>query len=74
MKGTARVIFAMLAIFAAPAERIRAEPPSVSYIFPAGGQRGTAVSFKVGGHYLYDSPPFAMFGSGVEAPQHIEET
>ncbi|MEX1228703.1 MAG: PPC domain-containing protein [Planctomycetaceae bacterium] len=50
----------------------RADAPSVSYIFPAGGQRGTSVSFKVGGHYLYDGCPFHLQGAGVEASPRIE--
>lgn len=51
-----------------------AEPPHVSYIFPAGGQRGTEVSFKVGGHYLHEGCPFEMFGAGVTASSRIERT
>ena len=31
-----------------------ADVPSTSYIFPAGGQRGTKVDVRVGGHYLHD--------------------
>ncbi|MDA1162537.1 MAG: hypothetical protein O3B13_05520 [Planctomycetota bacterium] len=51
-----------------------AEPPHVSYIFPAGGQRGTDVSFKVGGHYLHEGCPFEMAGPGVLAASRIERT
>ena len=51
-----------------------AEPPHVSYIFPAGGQRGTDVSFNVGGHYLHEGCPFEMTGSGVTASARIERT
>ncbi|MGZ0169592.1 MAG: PPC domain-containing protein [Planctomycetales bacterium] len=51
-----------------------AEPPHVSYIFPAGGQRGTEVSFKVGGHYLHEGCPFEMTGPGVTASPRIERT
>ncbi|NQV28211.1 MAG: pre-peptidase C-terminal domain-containing protein [Rhodopirellula sp.] len=51
-----------------------AEPPHVSYIFPAGGQRGTEVSFKVGGHYLHEGCPFEMSGPGVTASPRIERT
>lgn len=49
-----------------------AEPPSTSYIFPAGGQRGTRVSVRVGGHYLHDRCAFEMLGEGVTAPSQIE--
>ena len=52
----------------------RAEPPSVSYIFPAGGQRGTAVNFKIGGHHLHDTARFQMLGPGVTASDTVRET
>ncbi len=48
-----------------------ADEPSVSYIFPAGGQRGTTVEFNVGGHYLHDVCPFEMLGPGVTAVSEI---
>lgn len=51
-----------------------AEPPHVSYIYPAGGQRGTEVSFHVGGHYLHEQADFAMQGGGVKATDHIQRT
>ncbi len=47
------------------------DEPSVSYIFPAGGQRGTTVKFNVGGHYLHESCPFEMLGPGVDASSEI---
>ncbi|MCA9041093.1 MAG: PPC domain-containing protein [Planctomycetaceae bacterium] len=53
---------------------LRAEPPSASYIFPAGGQRGTKVDFKVGGHYLYDQANFEMQGAGISAPDRVQQT
>ncbi|MFN0199231.1 MAG: PPC domain-containing protein [Planctomycetaceae bacterium] len=51
-----------------------ADAPSVGYIFPAGGQRGTAVTVKVGGHFLYEGCPFYLTGPGVEATPRIERT
>ncbi|MEX0819742.1 MAG: PPC domain-containing protein [Pirellulaceae bacterium] len=48
-----------------------ADAPSVSYIFPAGGQRGTTVNFHVGGHYLHDACPFQMLGPGVKASPEL---
>ena len=51
-----------------------AESPHVSYIFPAGGQRGAEVSYKVGGHYLHEGCPFEMTGPGVSASARIERT
>ncbi len=44
---------------------VSADPPHVSYIFPAGGQQGTTVRFHVGGHYLRDICPFEMLGAGI---------
>ena len=48
-----------------------ADEPHVSYIFPAGGQRGTTVSFHVGGHNLHDKASFEMTGSGIKASREI---
>ena len=46
----------------------RADPPHASYIFPAGGQRGTTVNVKVGGHNLHERAAFEMLGPGVTVP------
>ncbi len=51
--------------------RLQAETPSVSYIFPAGGQRGTTVSINIGGHYLHEACSFEMLGPGVQASGEI---
>lgn len=51
-----------------------AEEPSVSYIFPAGGQRGTTVNFRVGGHFLHGEANFEMLGPGVVATPRVRET
>ena len=65
------VIFAVATVSVHPTF---AEPPHVSYIFPAGGQRGSEVSFNVGGHYLHEGCPFEMTGPGVSASARIERT
>ena len=65
------VIFVVMNVLAMSAF---AESPHVSYIFPAGGQRGTEVSYKVGGHYLHEGCPFEMTGPGVSASARIERT
>ena len=49
-----------------------ADPPFVSYIFPAGGQQGTTVRFHVGGHYLRDTCPFEMLGPGIQGPSQLK--
>jgi len=50
---------------------LRAESPGVAYIFPAGGQRGSTVDFRVGGYYLFARADFEMLGVGIRAPAHI---
>src|SRR5262245_25890363 len=50
----------------------RADPPTASYIFPAGGQRGTTVAFRVGGLFLHKSCSFEMLGPGVEASRQLQ--
>jgi hypothetical protein len=50
---------------------VQADPPHASYIFPAGGQRGTTVNIKVGGHFLHDRAAFEMLGPGVTAPGEL---
>jgi hypothetical protein len=67
-------ILVILVVVTVSASSAFAEPPHVSYIFPAGGQRGTEVSFKVGGHYLHEGCPFEMSGPGVTASSRIERT
>src|SRR4051812_14648433 len=49
-----------------------AEPPGVSQIFPAGGQRGTTVEFRVGGFYLHGQAGFEMIGGGVQAAPEVK--
>ncbi|MFP6765542.1 MAG: hypothetical protein VB858_18080, partial [Planctomycetaceae bacterium] len=52
----------------------QSNPPHVSYIFPAGGQRGTQVEFQVGGHNLHENASFRMYGRGLAASERIEQT
>ena len=52
-------------------ESLFANPPTASYIFPAGGQRGTTVKVRVGGLYLYESCAFEMLGPGVTASKRL---
>ncbi|MDP7205700.1 MAG: hypothetical protein QGH11_09035, partial [Pirellulaceae bacterium] len=51
---------------------LQADAPSVSYIFPAGGQQRTTVTFNVGGHYLHEQCGFQMLGPGVTASERIK--
>lgn len=49
----------------------RAEQPGVSYVFPAGAQRGTTVDVRIGGFYLFDEAPIKFFDDQVTAPPSI---
>jgi hypothetical protein len=53
---------------------IRANPPVASYIFPAGGQRGSTVNIRVGGLFLYDKCGFEIIGKGVKGPDFLTKT
>ena len=53
---------------------VRADPPSVAYLYPAGGQRGTKIQFKVGGYNLHNSAEFEMRGDGIETVKRIRLT
>ena len=72
MKLSLGFLFAI--VLAALPAAVFAEPPSATYIFPAGGQRGTKVAFRVGGMFLYDQSPLEMLGSGVTAAGEIKRT
>ncbi|HYH69273.1 MAG TPA: PPC domain-containing protein [Urbifossiella sp.] len=67
-----RTLLAAFAVLAAsPA---LAAPPVASYVFPAGGQRGTTVPVRVGGLFLHDKCGFALAGPGVAAPPTLTRT
>lgn len=48
-----------------------ADEPATSYIFPAGGQRGTTVDCRIGGMNLSAECGFRMLGAGVDAPGSV---
>ncbi len=48
-----------------------AEPPSTAYLFPAGGQRGSTVTARIGGHFLHDAADLHLHGGGITAPERI---
>ncbi|MCI0702407.1 MAG: hypothetical protein L0241_15095 [Planctomycetia bacterium] len=48
-----------------------ANPPTASYIFPAGAQRGTSVDVRVGGLFLHDKCDFHIVGSGITHSPHL---
>lgn len=45
----------------------RSESPTAAYMFPAGGQRGTTVPVRIGGHFLHGKAEFTIGGAGVDA-------
>jgi hypothetical protein len=55
-------------------EFLRADPPVASYIFPAGGRRGTTVELRVGGLFLHQRCGFEMLGPGVAASKELTRT
>lgn len=59
------LVAVVLSVFAASAAQ--AEAPVASYIFPAGGQRGSTVKVRVGGLFLNKSCLFDMEGHGIQA-------
>jgi hypothetical protein len=63
-----------IALLLSVATPLAAEPPTAAYIFPAGGQRGSTVAFKVGGMYLNDACAFDLHGPGVSASKRIART
>src|SRR3954449_5947628 len=55
-------------------EKVCADAPVASYVFPAGGQRGTTVKVRVGGLCLYDRCGWELCGPGVTASNHLLRT
>jgi hypothetical protein len=45
-----------------------------SYLFPAGGRRGTTVKVRAGGLFLHKSCSFELLGPGVEASKVLRRT
>jgi hypothetical protein len=67
--------FVALVLLACAAGPVVADtPPVASYIFPAGGQRGTTVPVRVGGLNLYRKCGFELVGPGVSAPHALKPT
>ena len=69
-----RCLLLVITALVSVSELTHAEPPSTAYIFPAGGQRGQKVDFKVGGFYLHEGCGFRMDGGGVKATDRITRT
>jgi hypothetical protein len=75
MNGYAMIIrFFACALLIFLGTTVRANPPVASYIFPAGGQRGSTVKVRVGGLFLYDKCGFEIVGKGVKGPDFLTKT
>ncbi len=63
-KFSRSVLFALVVLTAGLAF---ADPPGASYIFPAGGQRGTEVAVRIGGFNLHETAKLLFDAGGVTA-------
>ena len=61
-----RTLLLCVAVILAAFRPALADPPALSYVFPAGGQRGTAVDVKVGALDLPSKAFVEVLGSGVD--------
>lgn len=73
-KDSAIIVARVLVIACLYLSPAAADEPAASYIFPAGGQRGTKVNFRIGGMYLHEGANFEMLGPGVTAANRIAPT
>ena len=62
-----RVLLSLCVLCVLCGEPAFSSPPVASYVFPAGGQRGTTVPVRVGGLFLHDKCRFALDGAGLNA-------
>jgi hypothetical protein len=51
-----------------------ADAPVASYVFPAGGQRGTTVKVRVGGLFLHEKCNWELLGPGVTTSKELRRT
>jgi len=65
---------ALMAALLGAAYAAQAVEPFASYVFPAGGQRGTTVHARVGGCYFHGEANFELLGPGVSGPARVRET
>lgn len=63
--------FALCVLCVLCGEPVFGNPPAASYVFPAGGQRGTTVPVRVGGLFLHDKCAFDLAAPGVKASPEL---
>ena len=51
---------------------LQADPPGISYIFPAGAQQGTTVDVRIGGFNLFDEAPLEFLSADIEASANVQ--
>ena len=59
MKSMKNRFLLLVFLFASP---LWANPPELNYVFPAGGQRGTELTVRVGGMFLHENCNFSVPG------------
>jgi hypothetical protein len=69
-----RLLLVVLVLLAGDAGEGKANPPTASYIFPAGGQRGNSVPIRVGGLFLGKTCFLDMTGPGIRASRQLQHT
>ena len=65
--------FALLLCGVAVGEVASAAPPVATFVYPAGGQRGTTVPIRVGALFAHDRCGFALDGTGVNATPELKK-
>ena len=51
---------------------LKAEVPGVSYIYPAGAQRGSKIDVQIGGFYLFDRAPLEFMSTSIKASPDVQ--
>ncbi len=72
--GSRRSRLSFILVAVAWTQVARADEPVASYVFPAGAQRGTTVTVRVGGLNLHETPRFVWHGEGVTAPTVLQRS
>lgn len=70
--ASAMVVMAIVAIAIVGATPCAADSPVAVYLFPAGGQQGTSVDFRLGGFDLHEGCPLEMAGTGIKAAPEVK--
>ncbi len=50
-----------------------ADSPVAIYVFPAGGQRGSNIPFRMGGYDLHNGCPLEMVGPGIKPSANVDK-